>query len=80
LERNLPALHQSLADQGIDIDDLHVGVDSGENENGGFEEHAFMDRPPGKPLHAADADAEPASRESGPEPGYTEGRGLSLRV
>ena len=79
LERNLPALHQSLADQGVDIDDLQVSVGSEERENENFEDRAFTGRPAGNPSSGLDESGDTAA-DHPPEPGYTEGRGLSLRV
>ncbi len=80
LERNLPALHQSLADQGIDIDDLHVSVESEGREGAGFEDRAFAGRPAGNPTSGSDTETEALSTDPTLEPGYEEGRGLSLRV
>lgn len=80
LERNLPALHQSLADQGIDIDDLHVSVDSEERESADFEERTFTGRPAGNPSSGPDTETDAPSTEPLAEYGYKEGRGLSLRV
>lgn len=84
LERHLPALHQSLADQGIDLSGLQVSVDSGQDQDGArFEQQAedfFTDqRNP-----AAEPEAEESHLSESVDPdgiaSYNQGSGLSLRV
>lgn len=80
LERNLPMLQQSLADQGVDIDDLRVSVDPGSQEKSGFGEHAFGETP-GRTGPSADADGDDPGALSGEDRMWTgDAHSLSLRV
>jgi len=81
LEKHLPTLQQSLADQGIDVSDLQVSVDSGGEEGRSqFEEQAFAssNTKTGRP-EAAENDPEQGTAGLSPA---MDGRlqGLSLRV
>lgn len=83
LERHLPGLQQSLADQGVSVTNLHVSVDSGDDQGGSqFEEQGFgasNRHAPGK--ESAAEDESPAAPD--PEPTLSPGghaQGLSLRV
>lgn len=84
LERHLPALHQSLADQGIDLSGLQVSVDSGEDpDTSGFEQQAG-DRGSGSRNPAGETEAGEdvlMQTDDLPDPAaYSQDRGLSLRV
>ncbi len=83
LERHLPGLQQSLADQGVSVTNLQVNVDSGHDQGGSqFEEQGFgasNRHAPGK--EPAAEDESPAAPD--PEPATLPGghaQGLSLRV
>jgi len=84
LERHLPALHQSLADQGIDLSGLHVSVDSGADQNAsGFEDQEgdfTADRRTFNSEAESDENALAQSAESENTAAYNQGTGLSLRV
>jgi flagellar hook-length control protein FliK len=81
LERHLPTLQQSLADQGLDISDLQVSVDSGGEEGKSrFEEQAFDGRQHRtSKTGTADAEAEALAEAPQAAGGHSES-GLSLRV
>jgi flagellar hook-length control protein FliK len=81
LERNLPALHQSLADQGIDIAGLDVSVDSGgDQDTPQFKEHAADWLAGGKNIQAQSLVDENSPAGQDHQASYSNGRGLSLRV
>ncbi|MFW5901418.1 MAG: flagellar hook-length control protein FliK [Thermodesulfobacteriota bacterium] len=81
LERHLPTLQQSLADQGIDISDMQVSVDSGGEEGTSrFEEQAFDGRQQrASKTETADPDAKALAETSQASESNSES-GLSLRV
>jgi hypothetical protein len=81
LERHLPSLHQSLADQGIDIADMKVSVDDGGGDEGRrFADHEFQEGNGGfhgqRPL-GPEEEPEPEIGGHAPNP---EAGGLSLRI
>ncbi|MFO7861566.1 MAG: flagellar hook-length control protein FliK [Desulfosalsimonas sp.] len=84
LERHLPALHQSLADQGIDLSGLQVSVDSGTDQNAsGFEDQEgdfTADRRNFNGEAESDENRLAQSAESADPAAYNQGSGLSLRV
>ncbi len=83
LERNLPVLQQSLVQQGIDVSDLQVGFDSGQDgRDGGFEEGGWGAARKGSPENPSEEESlndKAADRQPAPGAGV-DGRGLSLRV
>lgn len=84
LERHLPALHQSLADQGIDLSGLQVSVDSGTDQNASGFEDQEGDFPADRRTFNAEAESDEnrlsRSAESENPAAYNQGSGLSLRV
>lgn len=84
LERHLPALHQSLADQGIDLSGLHVSVDSGTDQNASGFEGQEGDFPADRRTFNGEAESDEnrlaRSAESENPAAYNQGSGLSLRV
>jgi flagellar hook-length control protein FliK len=84
LERHLPALHQSLADQGIDLSGLQVSVDSGTDQNASGFEDQEGDFPADQRSFNREAESDEnrlsQSADSGDPTAYNQGSGLSLRV
>lgn len=80
LEKHLPMLQQSLADQDIDVSDLQVSVDSGGEEGQPqFEDPAFRPPNPNMAVSADENEPEPGSAVM-PPAGTGRAQGLSLRV
>lgn len=84
LERNLPALQQSLADQGFDVTGLEVGVDSGSDKDSPqFEDQDAGWMADGKNAQAGslvDENNSARADHTRDQSSYAHGRGLSLRV
>ncbi|MGM0453282.1 MAG: flagellar hook-length control protein FliK [Thermodesulfobacteriota bacterium] len=82
LEKHLPTLQQSLADQGVVLSDLDVSVDnSGEQDMSQFEEQGFSSAR--RDFSAFEEDGENEdTKQLSPDPVQSDGsaQGLSLRV
>ena len=83
LEKNLGVLQQSLADQGLDVSDLFVSVDTGEQERSDFEQQALMQGAGKKGARSGEKerleDQDPSPPASH-DPWLMDGHTLSLRV
>jgi hypothetical protein len=81
LEKHLPTLQQSLADQGVDVSDLKVSVDAGgAEENPQFAEHPFHEKKQ-TASGSGPAAPEPDLGVAEEQPAKAAGeQGLSLRI
>jgi len=82
LEKHLPALQQSLVEQGVEVSDLQVSVDSGGEEGEAqFGEQAFSEAGRGRGRPGGTEEQEPEEGARNPETEQSAGHsGLSLRV